>query len=93
MNCIYLCDEIIKITGMHFSYNKEKTKNKNSERLANVSSYTWRQNYSFENFNNFKKFFSFIDIKSLYRSYKWARKNAKETSKPKIKKWNLMLWL
>ena len=28
MNCIYLCDEIIKITGMHFSYNKEKTKNK-----------------------------------------------------------------
>ena len=81
MKCIDLCIDTIKITGIHFSYNKERRNEKNFlesiTKTQNVLK-VWRMRrltlegkiIVFKTLAISKFFFSFIDIKSPYRNYK-----------------------
>ena len=81
MKCIDLCNDTIKITGIHFSNNKEKRIEKifleSITKIQNVLK-VWRmcrltlegKIIVFKTLAIFKNFFSFTDIKSPYRNYK-----------------------
>ena len=97
----WFSNDTIKITGILFLYNKEKQHEKNFlEGIMKIQKLlkVWQMSrmtlegkiITFKTLAISKNYFSFLDIKSPYRNYKWARKNTKKNfvfwpSKPKIK--------
>ena len=84
-----LCNDTIKITEIHFSYNKEE-RNENFllesiTQIQKVLKLWWMRCLTFEGkIIVFKTLaisidfcFAIIDIRSPHRNYKWARKNTK----------------
>ena len=81
IECTDLCNDTIKITGIHFSYNEEMRNEKNFlERINKIQNVlkVWRmcrltlegKIIVFKTLAIFKNFFSFTDINSPYRNYK-----------------------